>query len=425
MKLLHTADLHLGKRLNNFSLLEDQTHILNEILNIAEEEAVDAVLISGDVYDKPLPPAEAVRLLDDFLVALKAQGRKVFMISGNHDSADRIAFGGRLMENEGIYLSRAYDGNVNSFTLTDEYGPVRFVLLPFIHASQVRMLIPEDERPEKLTYTEAVKYVLDKALNSDKTAAASGSETAAEKRRVLLAHQLVMGSVTSESEEITIGGLDQVSAEAFEGFCYTALGHLHRPQNIAGGKGVIRYAGAPLAYAFSEADHEKSVTIIELNESGIEKIHERALEPLRRMRTMKGTFSDLMEHTPDGVSEDDYLHIMLTDEEEISGAFTQLASRYPNLMKLGYDNTRTRAISDLEALGTREEKDPLVLLSSFYEEQNGQPLSDRQRDYAERVFRKIFGAADGATEEPALENDAPGDTFEDAAAEKNTSEDHT
>ena len=246
LKVLHLSDLHLGKRLNGFSMLEDQEYILEQILRITYEEQPQAVIIAGDVYDKAVPPAEAVRLLDDFLVRLSETGAAVMMISGNHDSADRLAFGGRLLSRSGVYLSGVYSGQTPPVTLQDEYGPVHFYLLPFIRPSDVRRFDPEAQTG---SYTEALRSAVE-AMSIDSA-----------ERNVLAAHQFVTGAVAGDSEELSVGGLDNVDGAVFDCFDYTALGHIHGPQNI--GSERLRYCGTPLKYSFSEAGiHPAAILIL-------------------------------------------------------------------------------------------------------------------------------------------------------------------
>ena len=276
MKFLHLGDLHIGKRLNNISLLEDQRYILGQILDIAREERPDAVLIAGDVYDRTLPPAEAVTLLDDFLTALAGEKIPVFLISGNHDSAERLAFGGRLLSEGGVYLSPVYDGELTPHLLKDEYGTVAVWLLPFIRPAHVRAVYPD---AEITSYTQAVQTALAQAAP-------------AADRQVLVAHQFVTGAAPGGSEEFAVGGVENVDASVFDAFDYVALGHIHSAQEIRGA-GTIRYCGAPLAYSVSEAGQEKSVTIAELGKKGEVTVRTVPLSPLRRLRKIRGSYEEL------------------------------------------------------------------------------------------------------------------------------------
>lgn len=393
MKLIHLSDLHLGKRVNGYSMLEDQEFILNEIKSIITAESPEAVIIAGDVYDKPVPPAEAVRLFDDFLVQLSRCGIKAFVISGNHDSPERIAFGSRLMNASGIYLSPVYDGTLTPVSLKDAYGIVDFYMLPFLKPAHVRRFY-EAEAESLLTYTDAMQTVISHLpLRSDH-------------RSILITHQFVTGSVRAESEEISVGGSDNIDASVFEPFDYVALGHLHTPQNCgknkvsdAGSAGTvsketprIRYCGTPLKYSFSEANDQKSVTVIELCEKGNLQLRTVPLTPLHDLVELKGTYDAVTARSfYEGTSwQEDYTHITLTDEEDIPDAIGKLRAIYHHLMKLDYDNTRTRSSSEIDADLAVEVKTPIRLFSDFYEMQNNQPLSEEQTDFLNGLIETIW-----------------------------------
>lgn len=374
MKLIHLSDLHLGKRVNEFSMLEDQQYILTEILQIIDQEKPDGVMIAGDVYDKSVPSAEAVALLDDFLVRLAKRDLQVFLISGNHDSPERMAFGGRLMAQSGVHLAPVYDGKVSPITLTDEYGPVNLYLLPFLKPAHVRRCFPEREI---LTYTDALAAAIE----------AMGVDTA--QRNVLVTHQFVTGAARCDSEEISVGGTDNVDVSVFEPFDYVALGHIHGPQQV--GRETVRYCGTPLKYSFSEAKHQKSVTVVELGEKGAVSVRTVPLTPMRDLAELRGTYEELtFRGFYQGTSYPrDYVHITLTDEEDIPDAVSKLRIIYPNLMKLDYDNKRTRAGIVLEG-AEDQQLSPLELLEEFYEKQNGQPMGEEQRAFAKNLMERIW-----------------------------------
>lgn len=394
MKFIHLSDLHLGKRVNGYSMLEDQEYILNEIKAVITAESPDAVLIAGDVYDKPVPPAEAVRLFDDFLVQLSRWGLKVFVISGNHDSPERIAFGSRLMDASGIYLSPVYDGTVTPVSLHDTYGVVDVYMLPFIKPAHVRHFY-ETETEQIRSYTDAMQTALSH-LPLDHT-----------HRNVLITHQFVTGSVRAESEEISVGGSDNIDASVFAPFDYVALGHLHTPQNCGQTAPTtaaessaneqadaprIRYCGTPLKYSFSEAKVQKSVTVIELYEKGNLHIHTVPLKPLHDLVELKGTYDTVTARSfYEGTSwQEDYTHITLTDEEDIPDAIGKLRAIYHHLMKLDYDNKRTRSSSEITADLAVEEKTPIQLFSDFYELQNNQPLNEEQATFLNGLIETIW-----------------------------------
>ena len=373
MKLIHLSDLHLGKRVGEVSMLEDQAYILDRVLDIVDGAGPDALLIAGDVYDKSVPSAEAVTLFDDFLCRLARRKLPVLVISGNHDSPERLAFGSRLMEGAGVHLSPVYDGNVKPITLTDEHGPVDFWLLPFLKPAHLRRFYPEETID---SYTDAVGAAI-AHMNIDPS-----------RRNVLLCHQFVTGAATCESEELIVGGTDNVDAAVFDGFDYVALGHLHGPQNV--GSSRIRYCGTPLKYSFSEASQYKSVTVAELGEKGDLTLHTVPLTPRHDMRVIQGTFAQLTAENSDAAGErEDYLHIILTDEEDVPEALGRLRLVYPNILKLSYDNTRTRTSQSVDRAQRVAQKSPLELFEALYETQNNQPMSQEQRDFAQRLIEQL------------------------------------
>lgn len=373
MKLIHLSDLHLGKRVNEISMIEDQAYILRQIIRIIQDENADAVLLSGDIYDKSVPSAEAVTLFDDFLSRLAALKVQVFAISGNHDSPERLAFGNRLMAGTGIHLSPVYNGSISPLQLSDEYGTVNFWLLPFLKPAHVKRYYPEEPIE---SYTDAVRTAIEKM----------GIDTAG--RNVLLTHQFVTGAATCESEEISVGGSDNVDASVFEGFDYVALGHIHGPQNI--GSNRIRYCGTPLKYSFSEVDHYKSVTVVDLGAKGELELHTVPLTPMRDMRQIRGSFAEVTDKAfYEGTATDDYLQVILTDEEDISEAIGKLRIIYPNIMKLTYDNTRTRTNQFIDGAEKVEHESPLELFEELYEQQNNQPMSDQQKEFTRNLIESI------------------------------------
>ncbi len=374
MKLMHLSDLHLGKRVNGFSMIADQRHVLEQILALAGEEKPDAALLCGDIYDKTVPSAEAVELFDGFLSRL-AEHCPVYLISGNHDSAERLAFGGRLMEKAGVYLSPVYDGTVATVSQKDEFGTVCFHLLPFLKPAQVRRFYPEETIE---SYTDAVR------------AALSGIDLHDGNRHVLLAHQFVTGSERCESEELSIGGSDNVDAEVFAGFDYVALGHLHGAQR-AGGE-HIRYCGTMLKYSFSEAKHRKSVLFAQMGEKGSLTVSDRELKPLRDLKELRGTYEELMSRAFYYGTDlpESYLHITLTDEEDVPEALGRLRTVYPYIMKLSYDNERTRMRQNPLQAEAMPESSPLELFGLLYEKQNNAPLGESQRAYLTGLIESIW-----------------------------------
>ena len=375
---MHLADLHLGKRVNGFSMMEDQEYILNRILEIMEEEQPDGLLIAGDVYDKTIPPAEAVRLMDDFLTAVAAKHVPVFLISGNHDSAERVAFGHQLMQGSGIWISPVYDGTIRHHTLEDRWGEVNIYLIPFLRPSVVRSFFPDVEIED---YTDALRTIIED-LQVDTS-----------RRNVVLAHQFVTAAgafpETCDSEQLSVGGLDRVDGSVFSPFDYTALGHLHGPQRV--GNETIRYAGSPLKYSFSELHQKKSVTVAELRAKGETEIRQIPLQPRREMIELRGTFEEILEEArKKGELQTDYYHMILTDETDVVDALSRLREYYPNIMLLDYDNRRTRSQKEVEQLDRVEERTPGELFAALYEQQNGQEMDSDRKEYLDGLIREIW-----------------------------------
>jgi len=373
MKWMHLSDLHLGKRVNEFPMIEDQKYILNQILEIVQREGVDGVLIAGDVYDKPVPPVEAVRLLDQFLVELEQRRVSVFLIGGNHDSAQRLAFGNRLLRG-GLYIASEYDGRLRPVTVSDEFGEINVYLLPFVKPAQVRRFFPEEAIDD---YTEAVR------------AALCEGEIDFSRRNVLVCHQFVTGASRSDSEEVSIGGLDNVDASVFEGFDYVALGHIHRPQNM--GAPAIRYCGTPLKYSLSEVGQRKSVTIVEMGEKGKVNVKEVELKPLHEMRLIRGSYLEVTSREfYSQFDREDYIQVTLTDEDDVPDAMGKLRIIYPNLMKMDYDNRRTKMEQTVDGAQRAEEKSPMELFEELYRLQNNADMSEEQRAASLKLMEEIW-----------------------------------
>lgn len=375
MKIIHLSDLHIGKKLNGFSLIEDQRYILNQILDIISREKPECIVIAGDIYDKTVPSEEAVELLDDFLVGLSERKAEVFIISGNHDSAERLSFANRLLDSGGIHISKTYNGTVKPYTVSDEYGTVNFYMFPFVKPVNVKKAFPENNIS---SYTDAVRTAVEN-MNINKR-----------ERNVMITHQFVTGAQRSESEEIFVGGSDNVDADIFSVFDYTALGHIHNPQNI--GTEKIRYCGTPLKYSFSESKHDKSVTVAELMEKGTLSVRTIPLVPMREMTELKGRYNELVSKAfYDNTSyQTDFVHITLTDEEDIADAVGKLRIIYKNLMKLDYDNKRTRNASEITLSEYTEHKSPIELFEDFYKMQNNSDMTEEQREFAEMIIEDIW-----------------------------------
>ena len=374
MKFVHLSDLHLGKRVNEYSMLEDQEYILTKIINIIDDEKPAGVIIAGDVYDKSIPSAEAVQMFDDFLTRLAKRNLQVFVISGNHDSPERMSFGSRLMDQSGIHISQVYNGKIEPFAMKDEHGIINVYMLPFVKPAHVKRF--SDESIE--SYTDAIRVAVAE-MNVDQGA-----------RNLLITHQFVTGATRSESEDISVGGSDNVDVSVFDDFDYVALGHIHSPQNCTTER--VRYCGTPLKYSFSEAKDNKSVTIVDLAEKGSLSVKTVSLVPMRDMVEIKGRYNEIMlksfyENTS---YQEDYIHITLTDEEDIVDAIGKLRTVYHNLMKLDYDNKRTRSVAQVDGAVDVETKTPIELFSDFYELQNNQPMSDEQKTFVEDLIEQVW-----------------------------------
>ena len=374
MKILHTSDLHLGKRVNEYSMIDEQKNILKEILSIVESEKPDAVILAGDIYDKSVPSVEAVELFDDFLVELAKIENQIFAISGNHDSAERIAFASRIMDKLGVHFSPVYDGDVKPIMLKDDFGEVYIYMLPFVKPIHVRQFFPTAEINN---YTDAVKVAIEN-MNVDMS-----------QRNVIVAHQFITDASRRESETVSVGGLDNVDANVFDGFDYVALGHLHGAQNC--GDERVRYSGTPLKYSFSEVNDEKSVTIVELGAKGDMKVRTVPLHPLHEWQDLRGTYAEVTNRDfYNGTTyREDYVRITLTDKDDIVDAIGKLRAIYHNIMELRYDNDRTRNYGMVD-VSVNPEKQPIEMFSELFELQNGCKMVDEQNQYVEKMLNEIL-----------------------------------
>lgn len=389
MKVLHVSDLHIGKRVNGISMLDDQRYILRQILDIAEKRQVSVLLIAGDVYDKASPSAEAVTVFDAFLTDAVAAGLRVLAIPGNHDSAERIAYAQGLLEKQGVCLPPVYAGEVERVELEDEHGPVEFWLLPFLKPGDVRRFFPDEEIGDD--YSAALRAVLG-ACAIDQG-----------KRNIVLSHQLVTAYGTAPDradDEIKLGGMDNVDVSVYDAFDYVALGHVHRPQRV--GRDTVRYSGSPLKYSFSEARYGKSVALIELGEKkpsddvgecvSFELI---PLVPLHDVREVRGTLADVLAMRTAHDASQDYLHITLSDEHPQLDAMAKIHEVFPNAMMLDYDNVTVLIDrpQTQQLTADPDSMDTLDLFSAFYESQVGNPLDDEQRDFAHKLIAKVEDSA--------------------------------
>lgn len=375
MRFIHISDLHIGKRLFGYSLIEDQIYILSQIVEISKEKSVDSVIIAGDIYDKSVPTAEAVAVFDQFLTNLCQAGKKVFIISGNHDNAERIAYGSHIMQNGGVYISPVYDGSIEKIELNDKYGKINIYLVPFIKPVDVKQFYPEENCEN---FTEAFRTVI------------SHIEVNKEERNVIVCHQFVTGARMSGSEGINVGTLDNIDCDIFSDFEYCALGHIHGKQNVQGNR--IRYCGTPLKYSFSEANQEKTVSIVEICKKEDITIEIVKLKPLRDLRILRGKYSEITDagnYRRDCL--EDYVKVVLTDEDEIPYCMEKLRSIYPNIMQLEYDNSKVQKRID-DSFEIDAEKSPFELFKEFFKAQNDVEMNTSQQDYVKKVIKEIWEA---------------------------------
>lgn len=374
MKFLHLSDLHLGKKVNEFSMLEEQNHILAQITECAIQKQVDGILIAGDVYDKAIPPVDAIQLFDTFLNQMVQRHISCYIISGNHDSNERLAFASSILKKQKIYLSTVFKGTLSPITLQDEYGPLNLYLLPFIKPAYVKPYYPEETIE---TYQDAIQQIINHTP-IDPT-----------QRNILVAHQFIMGASRCESEELSIGGLDQIDASIFSAFDYVALGHLHGPQWIK--KDTIRYCGTPLKYSFSEVNHTKTVTYLEIQEKGTILFECIPLVAKHDLQEIKGSYLEVTAKSfYEHLNTDHYFHITLTDEEDIFDAIGKLRTIYPNIMRLDYDNLRTKQSQAIDGSSAIKQQTPLEQFQDFYQLQNNQPLTEEQQQYCQTIMEEIW-----------------------------------
>jgi len=375
MKIFHLSDLHLGKTVYEFSMIEDQEYILKAILNAVDTELPEAIFITGDVFDRSIPSLDALQLFENFLDNLVQRDIKVYIIGGNHDSGERLDFGSSMFNKSGVYITGSYTGNISPYVLSDDNISINIYSLPYIRPIHVKTY---NEEVSINSYTEAMQVVIEN-MNIN-----------LEEINILLAHQFVTGATITDSEERNIGGIDNVDAEVFLRFDYVALGHLHKPQYIQ--KETIRYSGSPLKYSFSEVNHTKTITVVDIYEKNDIAILEIPLIPKHDMRQIRGRYLEITSR--DYLSKlniNDYYRIILEDEEDQINALSKLRLIYPNLMTLEYDNKRTRASSNVLGLEVSSRQyTPIEFFDMLYEEQNGQPLSVVQREYMVKIIEEVF-----------------------------------
>ena len=377
MKILHLADLHIGKIIFEQSLLEDQEYMLNKIIEKIKAENIDAILIAGDVYDRSIPQADAIDLLDRFLnILIKELKKKVFIIAGNHDSKERLGFGNKIFENEGLFISSKYEGKIKKVELQDEYGKLNIYMLPFIKPIEVKKYFDD----ESLSYNETIKKIIEKENINEA------------ERNIILTHQFVtaIGEEVerTESEVLTLGGTDNVDISNYNKFDYVAIGHVHRPQRI--GRDTARYAGTMLKYSFSEVNHKKTMPIIDFKEKGNIDIKLVELKPLRDMREIKGPIEKLIENYEEE-NANDYIRAIITNEEPVYDAIGQLRRIYPNVLKLEVQNSKILSNIEFktENLQKVKSKSEVELFNEFYKFQNNIELNVEQKNLIQEVVKEI------------------------------------
>lgn len=377
MKLLHLGDLHLGKSLADFDLSDDQKYILCQILDIVKKEKVDTVLIAGDIYDKAIPSEAATNLLDFFLCELEKLKVNTFVISGNHDSDDRLNYLSSLLESKNIYISSVFKGTLYKQTINDKHGEVDVYLLPFVKASQVHRFYPEEEIN---SYEDAVRIILDRTVVDKK------------RRNILVAHQFVCGKSgdpvcagSENSSVLNVGTIEKIGYDCFDDFDYVALGHIHSPQQV--GREGIRYSGSPLKYSLSEVNNDKSVPIVSLDEKGKVNIELMPLKPMRDLRHIKGTMKQLLDKK-NIKSPEDFIYVTLTDEDMINDAMGIFQQVYPYTVKINYDNSHTHELEQVDISKIVENKSFDEMIEDFYHLIYGCEMSEEEKAVMKEAAKK-------------------------------------
>ncbi len=377
MKFLHLGDLHLGKSLSNFDLIEDQRYILDQIFHIAEKESVDGVLIAGDVYDKSIPSEAAMRLLDDFLIKLAQNERKVFMVSGNHDSDDRLNYGSTLFARNEIFITAVFDGTLHKQSFADKDTQIDVYMLPFVKASQVRHYFPDEDIEN---YEDAVRAII-RNTPIDKN-----------NKNLLVAHQFVSGKgadpALAGSESVgtqSVGLVEKIGYDCFDDFDYVALGHIHSPQRV--GRDAVRYSGSPLKYSLSEVKNEKSVPLITVSAEDSVKIELIPLKPMRDMRHIKGTMKELLDKKNVKAPED-FIYATLTEEDIVDDAMGVFQQIYPNTVRIDYDNSHTREMDQVDISKIAENRSFPELIGDFYRLMYGCEITEEEMDVMRTAARE-------------------------------------
>ena len=373
MKFIHISDLHLGKRVYEYSMIEEQRNALSQVIEAVDGVEPDGVIIAGDIYDKPVPTVEAMELFDSFIGQLAQRQVKVFIISGNHDSAERVAFGAGLFAAENIYIAKPYAGQTEYIEMEDDYGKVRVYLIPFLKPAHVRRYFPDSDIND---YNAAMSKVIE------------STDIHKEYRNIAVVHQFITGAERSQSEESSLGGLDNIEYDMFDEFDYVALGHIHKPQPM--GRQTVRYSGAIVKYAVDEINQTKSMTVVELKEKGDIEIDTIPYVPVHDMRRIEGTYMELTDRNNyAGTKVDDYIHVVLKDEEDVPDALRKLRVIYPNILKLEYDNKRTREKKSVVSVESVKRKNPMEYIMELYRLQNNDDMTEEQSKIIEDLLEEI------------------------------------
>ncbi|MFM1580975.1 exonuclease SbcCD subunit D [Helcococcus bovis] len=373
MKIMHLADLHIGKNVDGYSMIEDQIYALNEIIKLLKSEIVDTLLIAGDIYQNFVPSADAIKVFDDFITSVKKLNVKILIISGNHDSSERLSFASDILSSSEIYISRPFSGEIQKISFNDKYGKINFYLFPYVKPSQVRQFYPEEKVDD---YSDAVRIVLDN-IDIDK-----------EERNIILSHQFILNATLSESEEIYAGLLEAVPDYLYDKFDYIAMGHIHKKQSFLNGK--LRYPGSLLKYSASETGYDKSITLINVKEKGNLEIYEKKINFLRDMRTIKGEFEYIIKKSINDQNKDDYIHLVLEDEDDILDGMQKIRKIYPNTLTMKYINKTNGndSFDDLEK--TIKNKSPLEIFEEFYHQKTGKYLTEDKKKIMSDIIEKIW-----------------------------------
>lgn len=378
MKILHLADLHLGKRVNEMSMIEDQKYILDQIIMLVKEEGVQIVLLCGDIYDKSIPTIEAIHLLDEFLDKLSQMEVKVLMISGNHDSIDRLSFGKSLFKRSNLYIASQFQDEIEKLTIKEGEITINFYMLPFVKPAY----ISHKFELQTESYEECFRYLIGHTkINEDET-------------NILLTHQFITANKTdpqlSDSETSSLGGIDNIDFHVFDPFDYVALGHIHKPQAM--GRDMVRYAGSILKYSFSEIHMDKKAVILTINENKDIKLSFHPLKPLRDMREIECSLEELMKKECEIGNTQDYMHVILTDEEQILDAIGKVRTVYPNVMQISFKNRRH--MKQLESIQIKEDQisdqSPMELFEQFYKMQNHIEMDEKRLQMALSIFEEVI-----------------------------------